>query len=182
MADEAEARPPARPAPAEAIAAIRIRAPTRGNRKLDQLIEAVNADPQVKAWWHVAGVNAARLGLTDHSWVHIQIVTNIALRLARPLLPRGIVPAMVADHGMAERDAEVVIAAAALFHCVGMSIHPTDHESYSLFPPPAKRGALPPGVSPEPEPSVVVPEAMTAVISPRSSGRPLTIEGAILRV
>src|SRR3954452_9605711 len=102
MADEAEARPPARPATAEAIAAIRVRAPTRGSRKLEQLIEAVNADPQVKAWWHVAGVNAARLGLTDHSWVHIQIVTNIALRLARLLFRRGIVPAMVADHGMTE--------------------------------------------------------------------------------
>ena len=121
------------PTPSEAIAAIRIRAPTRGNRKLDQLFDAVNADPQVKAWWHMAGVNAARLELTDHSWVHIQIVTNIALRLARLLFRRGIVPAMVSDHRMTERDAEVVIAAAALFHCVGMSIHRTDHEQYSLF-------------------------------------------------
>src|SRR3954462_6369084 len=95
--EEAEARPPARPAPAEAIAAIRIRAPTRGNRKLDQLIEAVKGDQQVKAGWHGAGVNAARLVLTDHSWVHIQIVTNVALRLARLLFRRGIVPAMVTD-------------------------------------------------------------------------------------
>src|SRR3954471_6773059 len=127
--------PPAPPprSPAEAIAAIRIRAPTRGNRRLEQLIDAVNGDAQVKAWWHMAGVNAARLGLTDHSWVHIQIVTNIALRLARLLFRRRIVPAMVTDHGLSERDAEVVIAAAALFHCVGMSIHRTDHESYSLF-------------------------------------------------
>ena len=31
------------PTPSEAIAAIRIRAPTRGNRKLDQLFDAVNA-------------------------------------------------------------------------------------------------------------------------------------------
>src|SRR3954466_6050569 len=116
MADEAEAHPPARPSPAEAIAAIRIRAPTRGNRKLDQLIEAVNADPQVKAWWHVAGVNASWLGLTDHSWVPIQIVTNIGLRQRRLLFRRGIVPAMVTDHGMTERDAEVAIAASVLVH------------------------------------------------------------------
>ena len=34
---------------------------------------------------------------------------------------------------MTERDAEVVIAAAALFHCVGMSIHRADHEQFSLF-------------------------------------------------
>ena len=67
-------------APADALADIHIRAPTRGNRRLDQLFEAVNGDLQVKAWWHMAGINAQRLGLTDHSWVHIQIVTNIALR------------------------------------------------------------------------------------------------------
>ncbi|MEA2226699.1 MAG: uncharacterized protein QOF04_329 [Solirubrobacteraceae bacterium] len=176
---DAEARPPS---PAEAIAAVRIRAPTRGNRRLEQLFEAVNADPQVKAWWHVAGINAARLSLTDHSWVHIQIVTNIALRIARLLFRRGIVPAMVADHGMSERDAEVVIAAAALFHCVGMSIHRTDHESYSLFLTADKLNGLLADVYPEPERSVVVAEAMHGVISHRSKGRPLTIEASIVRV
>ncbi|MEA2248794.1 MAG: uncharacterized protein QOH46_3323 [Solirubrobacteraceae bacterium] len=176
---EAEARPPS---PAEAIAAIRIRAPTRGNRRLEQLFDAVNADPQVKAWWHVAGINAARLSLTDHSWVHIQIVTNIALRLGRLLFRRGIVPAMVSDHGMSERDAEVVIAAASLFHCVGMSIHRTDHESYSLFLTADKLNGLLAGIYDEPERSVVVAEAMHGVISHRSKGRPLTIEGSIVRV
>ena len=170
------------PTPSEAIAAIRIRAPTRGNRKLDQLFDAVNADPQVKAWWHMAGVNAARLELTDHSWVHVQIVTNIALRLARLLFRRGIVPAMVSDHRMTERDAEVVIAAAALFHCVGMSIHRTDHEGYSLFLTADKIGGLLEGVYAEPERSVVIAEAMHAIISHRSRGNPLTIEGAIVRV
>jgi uncharacterized protein len=130
----------------------------------------------------VAGVNAMRLGLTDHSWVHVQVVTNIALRLARLLFRRGVVPAMVTDHGMGERDAEVVIAAAALFHCVGMSIHRTDHESYSLFLTADKLNGLLAGVYQEPERSVVVAEAMHAVISHRSTGKPLTIEGAILRV
>ena len=52
---------------ARSVADINIRAPTRGNRRLEQLLEAVNADDQVKAWWHVAGVNAQRLALTDHS-------------------------------------------------------------------------------------------------------------------
>jgi len=173
---------PPPPSPAEAIAAIRIRAPTRGNRRLEQLIDAVNGDPQVKAWWHMAGINAARLGLTDHSWVHVQIVTNIALRLARLLFRRGVVPAVVTDHGLSERDAEVVIAAASLFHCVGMSIHRTDHEGYSLFLTADKLNGLLAGVYTEPVRSVVVAEAMHAVISHRSKGRPLTIEGAIVRV
>jgi metal-dependent HD superfamily phosphatase/phosphodiesterase len=167
---------------ARSVADINIRAPTRGNRRLEQLLEAVNADEQVKAWWHVAGVNAQRLALTDHSWVHIQIVTNIALRLARLLFRRGIVPNMVTDHGMTERDAEVVIAAAALFHCVGMSIHRVDHETYSLFLTADKLGGLMSGIYDEPERSVVVAEAMHAVISHRSSGKPLTVEGTIVRV
>ena len=50
--------------------------------------------------------------MSDHSWVHIQIVTNIGLRLSRLLFRRGVVPSVVADHGLTERDAEVVIAAA----------------------------------------------------------------------
>jgi metal-dependent HD superfamily phosphatase/phosphodiesterase len=167
---------------ARSVADVHIRAPTRGNRRLEQLLEAVNGDAQVKAWWHVAGVNAQRLALTDHSWVHIQIVTNIALRLSRLLFRRGIVPNMVSDHGMTERDAEVVIAAAALFHCVGMSIHRVDHETYSLFLTADKLGGLMTGIYDEPERSVVVAEAMHAVISHRSSGKPLTVEGTIVRV
>src|ERR1700749_4481976 len=115
----------------------RIRFPTRGNRKLEGLLEAANADEQLKAWWRVAQVNAERLGMSDHSWVHIQIVANIALRLLRLLVRRGGEPGvgggMVRDYGMDARDSEVVVAAAALLHCVGMSIHRTDHETYSLF-------------------------------------------------
>ncbi|MGI8714597.1 MAG: hypothetical protein ACR2NR_15760 [Solirubrobacteraceae bacterium] len=40
--------------PREALADVRLRAPTRGNRRLERLLEAVNADEQVKAWWHVS--------------------------------------------------------------------------------------------------------------------------------
>ena len=71
--------------------------------------------------------------MSDHSWVHVQIVLNIGLRLLRLLVKAGVEPAMVTDHGMGRRDAEVVVAAGALLHDVGMSIHRTDHEAYSLF-------------------------------------------------
>src|SRR5436305_13048567 len=120
--------------PREALADVRVRAPTRGNRRLEALLDAVNADDQVKAWWHVSAVNATRrLGMSDHSWVHIQIVLNIGLRLARLLFRRGVRPSVSVDYGMSERDAEVVIAAACLMHCVGMAIHREDHERFSLF-------------------------------------------------
>jgi metal-dependent HD superfamily phosphatase/phosphodiesterase len=177
--DAADAR-----TPSEAIADVRVHMPTRGNRKLERLVQAVNADDQVKAWWHVSAINATRrLGMSDHSWVHIQIVCNIALRLARLLFRRGVVPGMVADHAMSERDAEVVIAAAALLHCVGMQIHRTDHEAYSLFLTADKLGELLRDVYDEPERSVVVAEAMHAIIGHRSRGAaPFTLEAGIVRV
>ena len=93
----------------------------------------VNADPEVRTWWHMAQVQSERLGMSDHSWVHVQIVLNIALRLLRLLVRGGVEPAMVADHGMRDRDAEVVVAGGALLHDVGMAIHRADHEAYSLF-------------------------------------------------
>ena len=180
MADDAP-KPPV--SPRESIAGMRINAPARGNQRLRQLLEAVNEDDRVKAWWHVADVNATRrLGMSDHSWVHIQIVTNIALRLARLLFKRGVVPNMVSDHGFTEKDAEVVICAAALFHCVGMSIHRTDHETYSLFLTGDRLPGLLKHIYPEPERSVIMAEVMHAVISHRSKGDPMTIEASILRV
>ena len=148
--DEAEPAPdvpagvdPSDQLPRDALADVRIRVPTRGNRKLERLLAAVNADEQVKAWWHVSAVNATRrLGMSDHSWIHVQIVANVALRLARLLFRRGVVPNVVADYGLHERDAEVVIAAGALFHDVGMTVHRADHEAYSLFLTADKLGAL----------------------------------------
>jgi uncharacterized protein len=177
MTDELEV-PAARAAPEDA----RVHAPARGNRRLQKLLDAVDADLQVKAWWHAAGVNAERLHMSDHSWVHIQIVLNMALRLSRLLAARGVQPSIVADHGLEVRDAEVVIAGAALLHCVGMSIHRTDHEAYSLFLTADKLPSLLEDIYPEPTRSIVVAETMHAIISHRSKGDPFTIEGAILRV
>ncbi len=169
--------------PREAIADVRIRAPTRGNRRLERLLAAVNSDEQVKAWWHVSAVNATRrLGMSDHSWIHIQIVLNVALRLSRLLFRRGVVPNVVVDYGMSERDAEVVIAAGALFHDIGMQVHRADHEAYSLFLAADKLGSLLEGIYDEPERSIVVAETLHAIIGHRRRGDPFTIEAGIVRV
>jgi metal-dependent HD superfamily phosphatase/phosphodiesterase len=174
--------PAASPSLEERIAAAHIRLPARGNRKLQALVDAVNADLELKAWWHAAAINAERLQMSDHSWVHIQIVTNIGLRLARLLFRRGVTPSVVTDHGLTERDAEVVIAAAALFHCVGMSIHREDHEHFSLFLTADKLPQLLAPIYDEPVRTVIVAEAAHAIISHRTRGRPFTIEGSIVRV
>ena len=116
---DAEAEREARLSPAEAVARMRINVPVRGDRKLRTLIERVNADNQLKGWWHVSNVNAvARMQINDHSWVHIQIVTNIALKLLRQLTKHHIEPAMVRDYAMTTDDAEVVVTLSALTHCI----------------------------------------------------------------
>jgi metal-dependent HD superfamily phosphatase/phosphodiesterase len=169
--------------PREALAEVRVRAPTRGNRRLERLLDAVNADSQVKALWHVAAVNASRrLGMSDHSWVHIQIVLNIGLRLARLLFRRGVRPSVVVDYGMTERDAEVVIAAGCLMHCIGMAIHREDHERFSLFLTADKLGDLLAAAYEEPERTIIVSEALHAIIGHRRKGHPFTVEAGIVRV
>jgi uncharacterized protein len=175
------APPPLKP-PREAVAEMRIRAPTRGNRRLEALLNAANADEQLKAWWHIQQVTAQRMGMSDHSWVHIQIVLNIGLRMYRLLQRRGIDGAIVADYGMKPRDAEVVIAAGALLHCVGMTIHRNEHESYSLFLAADKLPQLLATAYEEPERSVIAAEAMHAIIGHRKHGRPVTLEAGIVRV
>ena len=90
--------------PAEAVRDMRINLPARGNRKLRDLIERVNRDESLKALWHAANVNAVtRLQINDHSWVHIQIVTNIGLKLLRELRRAGVEPGMVPTTGWSSR-------------------------------------------------------------------------------
>src|SRR3954465_4391146 len=134
---------------------MRLRAPARGNRKLQSLLDAANADDQLKAWWLVQQTTAERLGMSDHSWGHVQIVLNVALGLFALLARRGVEPGMVSAYGMTARDAEVVIACACLLHDSGMSVHRTDHEAYSLFLAANKLPALLARAYDEPERSVV---------------------------
>jgi len=179
----AEAEREVRLTPAQAVERMRINVPTRANRKLRTLIERVNTDNQLKGWWHVANVNAvARLEINDHSWVHIQIVTNIALKLLRQLTKHGVEPAMVRDYGMTRDDAEIVVTLAGLLHCVGMAVHRDGHEDFSLFLAEPKARELLEGLYEEPDVTVIVSEVLQAITSHREYGKPLTIEAGIVRV
>jgi metal-dependent HD superfamily phosphatase/phosphodiesterase len=166
----------------QAIAEMQIRAPAERNRKLSALLEAVNGDMQLKAWWYAQQTTAERLQMSDHSWIHVQIVVNIALRLLRLLTKRGIEPVVVTDHGFTVKDAEVVVTAAALLHDTGMSIHRTDHEAYSLFLAARKLDELLAGIYDEPARSVLASEALHAIIGHRRRGDPFTLEAGIVRV
>ena len=178
-----EAEREARLSPADATAQMRINVPAQRNRKLRALLGRVNEDEALKAYWHVSNVNAVkRLGINDHSWVHIQIVANIGLRLLRILAKRGVEPAMVADYGMERDDAEVVVVLGALLHCIGMAVHRDRHEDWSLFLSDPEARKLLKGIYEEPELTVVVCEVLQAITSHRESGHPLTLEAGIVRV
>jgi hypothetical protein len=167
---------------ADAVARAQVHAPTRGNRKLENFLEAVNADERIRAWWYMAQITSERLGMSDHSWVHVKIVLNIALRLLRLLVKGGIEPAMVTEHGMRDRDAEVVVAGGALLHDVGMSIHRADHEAYSLFMVQERLQSLLADSYDEPERTVVISEVLHAIIGHRRRGEPYTLEAGVVRV
>jgi metal-dependent HD superfamily phosphatase/phosphodiesterase len=179
----AEAERETRLTPSEAVAQMRINVPVRGNRKLRRILERVNADDQLKAWWHAANVNAVgRMRINDHSWVHVQIVANIALKLLRQLTKHHVQPSVVTDYGYDNDDAEVVVLLGALTHCVGMSIHRDGHEDFSLFLAEPKLRDLLEGIYEEPDMTVIVSEVLQAITSHRDYGRPLTLEAGIVRV
>jgi metal-dependent HD superfamily phosphatase/phosphodiesterase len=123
-----------------------------------------------------------RMEINDHSWVHIQIVTNIALKLLRQLTKHGVETAMVKDYGMSSDEAEIVVALGALLHCVGMAVHRDGHEDYSLFLAEPKARELLDGIYEEPDVTVITSEVLQAITSHRDYGKPLTLEAGIVRV
>jgi metal-dependent HD superfamily phosphatase/phosphodiesterase len=165
----------------ESVAAMRIHAPSERNPKLAAFLAAANGDLSLKARWHVSQVNADRLDMSDHSWVHLQIVLNRALHLFRLLHRRGVRSAVEASYGLSGQDAEVVIAGGCLLHDIGMSIHRVDHEAFSLFLALRHLDGLLAGYD-EPERTVLASEIEHAIIGHRSGGRPLSLEAGVVRV
>jgi len=166
----------------DAVAGMRIRAPSERNRSLTRLLAAANANTKLKAYWHAQQVTAQRLGMSDHSWVHLQIVLNSALRIYRLLRRAGVESTIERDYGMKPNDAEVVIAGGCLLHDLGMAIHRVDHESFSLFLAADLLDDLLDGIYEEPRRTIVSAEVLHAIIGHRKGGRPLTLEAGVLRV
>jgi uncharacterized protein len=155
----------------------------RDNEVLREFIERVNADDELYALWLAANVNAIeRLGMTDHGPVHVKIVMNIAVKLFRLLVDGGVEPSAVRNYDLSVYDAELVVAAAALLHDIGMSIHRSDHEAFSLFLARAKLKELLSGLYDVPTATIIQSEVLHAIIAHRSGGRPLTVEAGIVRI
>lgn len=157
--------------------------PDRDNEKLARLIEAINRDDELYALWIASNVNAMeRLGMTDHGPVHVKIVMNIAAKLLRLLVRHGVEPAVVHNYGLDVHDAAVVVTLATLLHDVGMSIHRSDHEAYSLFVAQDRIRHLLADLYDTATATIIRSEVLHAIISHRSGGTPLTLEAGIVRV
>ncbi|HEX6938752.1 MAG TPA: HD domain-containing protein [Longimicrobiales bacterium] len=162
---------------------VQMTVPDRHNPRLHEIMERVNRDDELYALLTAANVNAMeRLGMTDHGPVHVKIVMNIAVRLLRLLMDQGVEPSVVRSYGVGAEDAEVVVALAALLHDVGMSIHRSDHEAYSLFVAQTKLREILAALYDAATAAVLRSEILHAIIAHRSGGKPLTLEAGVVRV
>jgi len=161
---------------------LEIRVPARHNPKLRQLVAEVNADQQLYQLWCSANTNANRLDMSDHGPVHVQIVANTSLRLFRMIVESGGVSGVVHDYGLAVSDAEIVVVLGALLHDVGMAIHRSEHETYSLIVATPVIGRLLAPIYEETERTALTSEALHAIIGHRAGGHPLTLEAGAVRV
>jgi metal-dependent HD superfamily phosphatase/phosphodiesterase len=161
---------------------INIHVPLAGNELLEKALAKVNEDVEVRTLWKVINVNAIdRLGMSDHGPVHVQIVANTALRLARILQKNNIEFSITKYFGLDYSYAELVVLLASLFHDFGMSINREGHEEFSLF---LANDILHKILDflPVEERTIVTSESLHAIIAHRSGGRPYTIEAGIVRV
>lgn len=157
--------------------------PTRHNTTLQQLVERIEADAELKQLWNCANVNAVdRLGMSDHGAVHIRIVANAALRIQRLLTEAGIEPSVVTNHQLTPADAEVIVVLAACLHDLGIAIHRDGHERYSLILAYPKARELLRGLYEEPHLTTMVAEILHAIIAHRAKERCLTLEAGALKV
>ncbi len=162
---------------------IEMRVPDRHNPRLHQAMEWVNGNDELYAAWVCSNVTAIeRLGMSDHGPVHVKIVMNLAVRLLRLLMDGEVEPSVVSAYGLEPEDAEVVVALAALFHDLGMSIHRVDHEEYSLFLAQGFLREILPRIYDPRTAAVLQAEVLHAIIGHRSGGSPLTVEAGVVRI
>lgn len=162
---------------------VQLKVPMRHNLKLQAVVARINENEELQALWRVANVTAVdRLRMSDHGPVHVQIIANSALRLLRLIVESGVQPSIVTNYGMSVQDAEVVVVLASLLHDIGMSVHRSDHERYSLFLAAPLLKDLLTGIYEVTERTVLISEILHAIIAHRAGGEPLTLEAGIVRV
>ena len=162
---------------------MKFKLPLHNNKKLQLLMNRINADQELFQIWKCANVNAVdRSGISDHGEVHIRIVANAALRIVRLLVRGGIEPSIVTHHGLTSEDAELIVVLAACLHDTGISVHRDHHERYSLFIAFRKARELLEGIYDEPDLTKMVSDTLHAIVAHDAEEKCLTIEAGILKL
>ncbi len=157
--------------------------PCGENKKLCKLVEKIRYDIELNTLWKTSNIIAIdRLGFSDHGPVHVKIVANLALKMLRILISRGIVPSIVKDYNMSNEDAEIIVVLAAALHDVGHAIHRTEHEDNSIVLAAPIIDRLLNGLYEDEEKTIIKAETLHAIFSHRASVIPLTIEGGIIKI
>ena len=107
--------------------------PTRGNEKLEKILNFVETDIELATLWRCSNVMAVdRQRLNDHGPIHVKIVANRALKILRLLISQNITPNIVDDYQMDIHDAEIIVFLASVLHDIGLSVVRDRHEVYSV--------------------------------------------------
>jgi uncharacterized protein len=159
-----------------------ISVPSDKNPLIQEALKRVNENEELLTLWKCINVNAMdRLRMSDHGIVHFQIVSNIALKMARMLAKHGVELSIIKDHGLTHNHGELVIFLASIMHDLGMSINRKGHEEYSLtLANPLLHQIL--DFLPANERTIVISDTLHAIISHRDNGTPYTIEAEIVQV
>lgn len=160
--------------------------PTKENKKLENIRKKVENDLTLQTFWKASNINAIdRLGYNDHGHVHVKIVANIALKMLRMLIAKGLQPSIVKNygttHGMINDDAEVVVVLAAMLHDIGMAVHREQHEQYSLVLAVNLLNKFLEDYKEE-DRAVMISEIMHAMLSHETTIKPFTLEAGLVRV
>lgn len=157
--------------------------PAKGNEKLRRVVRLVDENKELQSYLKCANINAIdRMGYSDHGYTHVKIVANIALKMLRILVKRGVTPGIVKYHEMKEEDAEVVVVMASVVHDIGMAIHREEHDvlgapiAYKLL------NELLKDAYNEEERAVITAESMQAMLCHDRKAKPITVEAGILAI
>jgi metal-dependent HD superfamily phosphatase/phosphodiesterase len=162
---------------------IKFSLPARHNAVLQELTTRIDSDEELRQMWRSVNVNAMdRARLSDHGEVHIKIVANIALKLARLLINAGIPMNVVSEYGMTDNDAEVIVVLAAALHDIGMMVHRDGHESFSVPLAYIKAKQLLDGLYNTAERTIILAEMSHAIVAHHWSTPCLTIEAGVVKV
>ena len=157
--------------------------PARHNPKLQQLAARIDADQELRQMWRIVNINAVdRAGYSDHGEVHIKIVSNIALRIARLLMAAGVPMSVAADHGLTNNEAEVIVVLGAALHDLGMVVHRENHEQHSVPLAFAKGRELLNGLYDVQDRTIILAEMAHAIVAHHWSTPCLTIEAGVVKV